>query len=357
MLLLRLTIVSGADYYPGPSAANVSSFLPDADFNVTESDLVIVFLSNRAAYTSPVNDPWFKATLNTSVGPSNFYLADQPVTAIGCTEQYQFCNGDRCTSMAGITSFRTIPDLGFNKLQEALYTLLSTYTTFMQLATIFQFLRNDLLLANQLTYGSLPLSSTPDTDHWKKEVENLHSTCLAGMQAHGILHAAPGNSVFKKNINVHDFVNPETTPENINLCNNQKFKSSAYASFSVFGLALIASICFTIILLNLTVPPIVGWVQKKWSSSQGVVSVSRRAWIEDDVLQLQRIALEAKGLGPWSGRSHTVPVLDSHGQSWRRDQYVGNVFGDYETSYTEQRQPGEHETKQPLNWHSSVVIG
>lgn len=346
-----LMIASGTDYYPGRSAANISSFLPNEDFNVTESDLVIVFLSNQAAYTSPVNDPWFKATVNTSVGPAQFYFADQPVTAIGCTEQYQFCNGDRCTSMAGITSFDIMPDLGFNKLQEALYTLLATYTMFMQLATIFQFLSNDLLLANQLTYGSLPISSTPDADHWKKEVENLHSTCLAGIQAHGILHAAPGNSVFKNNVNVHDFINPETTKENVYLCKNQKFRSSVYTSFSVFGLALVGSICFSIILLSVMVPPIVGRVQKRWSNAKGVVSVSQRAWIEDDVLQLQRIALEAKGLGPWNGRSHAVPVLDSPGELWSRDQYSGSVSREYRTSHAEQTQAGESDLKQPLNWH------
>lgn len=248
-----------------------------------------------------------------------------------------------------------IPDVGFNQLQVAMYTLLLKYTSFMQLNLMLQFIRNEILLANELLYGSNPISSVPDTDHWTKEIENLNSISLAGMQAHGVLHAAPGNAVFKKDINLHDFIDLETSSENVHLCKNQKFRSAEYTSFSVFGLAMIAAICFTIIILQLVVPPIVSWSLKQLSRARGVPSVSRTAWIEDDVLQLQRIALEAKGLGPWNGTAQAVPVLDSQGEQWQRNQYAGGGFVQQEEGYVEQAQTGYVDVKQPLNWQHNVV--
>lgn len=247
---------------------------------------------------------------------------------MGCIEQYQFCNGeDRCDSFGGMAKLFSgvVPELGYNKLQTATWEQVKSYISFMQISLILQFLRNEILLASQSTYGGLTVSSGLQPDQWRTEMANLFNVSLAGLQAHGVLHAAPGNSEFKPGIKLHDYIIPETTPEHLKLCENQKFRSAEYSSISLLGLIFVIVICFTIIGLNIVVPYVTRMFQGKWD---GKGAASKRAWIEDDVLQLQRIALEARGLGPWKGRVDSVPVLDTYGAEFQR--------GTYEGAYTDQ---------------------
>lgn len=146
---------------------------------------------------------------------------------------------------------------------------------------------------------------------------NLHNISLAGLQAHGVLHAAPGNTEIRPGVNLHDFIDSETTAENLKLCNSQKFRSPKYTSISLLGLLMIILVCFTIVTLNTILPRLVKTLQGIWKEKG---NVSKIAWIEDDVLQLQRIAMEARGVGPWSEKSKTgnAPVLDSYALEFSR---------------------------------------
>ena len=292
-------------------------------------------------YTYPVEDTWFKATTKVDVGlgVGNLYFPDQPMTAIGCKEEFQFCNGeDRCSPMASSNAFWTgVPNVGYNKLQIATWELVKSSLSFMRLTLILQFLKNELLLANQLTYGGLSLSSGLQPDHWRNEMANIYNVSLAGMQAHLVLHAAPGNSEIKPGVKLHDFIIPETSPEHLKLCENQKFRSAEYSSISLLGLLIVILSCFTIIGLNIIVPHVVKFLQGVWHEKG---AASKRAWIEDDVLQLQRIALEARGLGPWKGKIQAVPVLDSYGTEFQRVNFEGG--------YAEQ--VPLNDTHAPLYW-------
>lgn len=260
---------------------------------------------------------------------------------MGCIEQYQFCNGDdNCGPMGPLNDvYRSVPDIGFNKLQLATHELVKNYISFMQLRLILQFLRYELLLANSMVYGGLAISSDLEPDQWKSEMANLHNISLAGWQAHGVLHAAPGNTQLKPGVNLHDFIDEETSPEHLKLCENQKFRSAEYSSISLLGLLIVIILCFTIIILNTIIPHLVKFIQGMWFSGGGV---SKRAWIEDDVLQLQRIALEARGLGPWKGRIDAVPVLDSYAEEFQRMTFEGG--------YIEPVQSHDAGAHQPLNW-------
>jgi hypothetical protein len=304
----------------------MSAFDPISELNRSDADVTLLFLTNRVAYTGEVKDPWFKATSqgNTSWGFENVYFPDETVSGIGCTEQFQFCNGEKCSPMNGFFALdpENPPDIEFNKLQSATYQLMLTYAGFMQLNNMLQFLRNEVLLASQLVYGSGLISSPVEATHWHSEMENLHNVSLAGMQAHAVYHAAPGNVQIKPRMSLHDVIVPETSPEQLVLCNNQKFRSTAYASFNLLGVCLILILSFLIIMLNTVLPTVVGWIQGKGNKREW--NIARLAWIEDDVLQLQRMAFEGRGIGPWKGRANNVPVMESYGLKFQRKQFAEN---------------------------------
>jgi hypothetical protein len=294
-------------------------------------------LNNQAVYTGEVRDAWFSATIpeNTTFGIDNVYFPDNPVSLVGCTEQYQFCNGELCTPLGGNNMYRskTLPNIDFNPLQVATFRMLVEFAGFMKISTLLQFLRNEFLLATQLVYGAMMVSTPLPANQWQLEMANLHNITLAGMQSHGLLHASPADMEIKPGSSIHDIVVPETTPENLRLCSNQKFRSTRYASFNLLGLVLVILLSFTIIVLNASLPMLVGWLQGRSEKGRH----SRKAWVEDDVLQLQRIAFEGRGIGPWRGKDAQVPVLEECRSKFHRG---GQYFDTGYAESTEQLKMG-----------------
>ena len=85
---------------------NYSGFAPIPELRVADSDIAMVTLESRVGYTSPVLDPWFRATStkdsnltnseeeyissSSPLGTSISYYPDRMLSILGCTEQYQF---------------------------------------------------------------------------------------------------------------------------------------------------------------------------------------------------------------------------------------------------------------------------
>jgi hypothetical protein len=71
-----------------------SSFLPRPDFNVSDGDTLLMFLSGNAVkFAEPCDDPWFSAHRNLTlkpppgVPPQTMYLSDHLASPMGCVEQ------------------------------------------------------------------------------------------------------------------------------------------------------------------------------------------------------------------------------------------------------------------------------
>lgn len=97
------------------------------------------------------------------------------------------------------------------------------------------------------------------------------------------------------------------------ICNNQKVRSaSGTISFSVLGVAIILILGAILILTNLLLDTILGFVRRKlhWKDHKSL------QWALDEKLQLQRLAYEEAGQGRWSGGASGVPVT-----------IKGDVFG------------------------------
>jgi hypothetical protein len=68
-----------------------------------------------------------------------------------------------------------------------------------------------------------------------------------------------------------------------------------------------------VVLVNVSLPHLMGWLQRR--SEKG--EAARLDWIGSEPLQLQRVAFEARGIGPWKCKDGGVPVTAKLGQRFR----------------------------------------
>jgi hypothetical protein len=97
-----------------------------------------------------------------------------------------------------------------------------------------------------------------------------------------------------------------------NLCYKIKARSKSHTSFSVLGLFLTIGLGLFLILSNLLAPTTVAYVQKRYGKGLH----KRLEWIENSSFQLQRMAAEGRGIGPWKGRDDEIPRLAKSGQAF-----------------------------------------
>lgn len=272
-----------------------------------------MLLHNKVAYTGEVTDPWFRASVRgvSTVGLNEAWFAPGTLSGMGCTEQWQFCNGEICDSLAGMNAHKEDPptSLGLNDQQRATYRVLWQYAQYSKMDSIFQFIRDEVLLAQQLVYGSFGISGALPNHHWQKEMENLHNITMASLQGSAGSHIWTEELEIRPGIGITNFIIPETTPENLNICRNQKMRNKRYASFNMFGFMMIVIASIIVTCLNLYMAEVVGWIQARRR-----LRVATIEWTQDDIFNIQRTALESRGIGPWKrDDGSSVPVTEGYG--------------------------------------------
>jgi hypothetical protein len=295
-----------------------TAFSPIPQLNRTDADVSLVVLLNRAMYTSAVKDPFFKATTHRSDATATFFTADQDAGVIGCTEQYQFCNGQsRCTPLNGWGAFSAASvqeTLGFNSTQLTLYDTIYRTAFNMRVFNILFMLEDNTLLAKDLLYGIYGVSTGLPENQWQREIQNIHNISLAAMQQSGMAHSSPPNIAIGYGPNStwsYDFIKQENSPEQQRICRNQKARVLGYYSFSVLGLSLVLLFGIVIIFLGLTAPSITDYwrrrvIDKKRPSSTSkgfsvldtvnLTSYRTQEWKYCDPLYLHKVALEGYGI-------------------------------------------------------------
>lgn len=325
-------------YYP--KNLTESGFYPIAELNRTDADISLLVLNNRVAYTGRVDDPFFRATRQEEFNRlEDSWISNTTITGIACTEQYQFCNpaqksdgkGDKCTALGSLYEFDQVTppaSLGLNPRQTATYVLMSKMIYSLRFNSFLMFLKNEILVATRLVYGSFGISTPLPDDQWQTEVANIHNLTLAGLQLTAIGHAATPNIQIRPGLNLHDHMVDETDPDAQALCRNQRARNSAYSSFSMLGIIIILVCSLLIILVDYFLPLIL----QRVSPASPYGTVAAQAWDEDDILQLQRQALEGRGIGPWKTSSGQVPVTDQWDLKFKRDRLYPGFRGGEETS-------------------------
>ena len=79
-----------------------------------------------------------------------------------------------------------------------------------------------------------------------------------------------------------------------------------YASFSIFGIAMILAFGGLIVLINLLLEPVVRFLRKRTSMGEG--AYRQLEWDLMSTLQLQRLVYEGQGTGRSEGEVDDIPV-------------------------------------------------
>lgn len=84
-------------------------------------------------------------------------------------------------------------------------------------------------------------------------------------------------------------------------------RTTAYGSFSLFGLIFIFSVGGSLILSSYLLEPVTELLYRK----RGYRKYQHLEWISNATLHLQRLAQEAAGFGTWHGSTDTVPSTET----------------------------------------------
>lgn len=286
-----------------------ASFNPIPEFNRTDADVSLWFLRNRAYYTGEVQDPFFKATTPNLIGTLQLYKPDSTVNALACTEQYSFCNNTTCTTLDAlipITRDLVTELLGYNTAQLATFDLVWRWVWAMRVYFLVFILQDQILLASSQNFGTYRVSVELPTNQWQLEVGNLFNVSLAMLQLIGLEYVSPPEVQVTPNTTYDMYITTPNTTEGKNLCNSQKILSNGQYSFNFFGLMFILVGGSLVIVLSNAGPPLLARWQAK--SSDERVQYRRREWTANDVLHLQSVAFDGRGIGPWT-MDADVPVL------------------------------------------------
>ncbi|KAI9784416.1 MAG: hypothetical protein M1816_000840 [Peltula sp. TS41687] len=289
-----------------------SDFVPRPELIRSDADHTVVFISmNSVLAAEPIDDPIFSAhrpivTLASNRNSGIFYGADRPAGVIGCIEQYQFCNPNMhelrgCTPLTGIVEAtelaRTTTNL--NPFQSAtMDRLRDAILNWSCGIAIAGYDQAGLLAERQvITSTQLPLPR----NHWQVEVEDWHGTVFAAIQRFMVEHTiGPDDAAWLKYLQ-----KPNTTAE-LAMCHTQKVRvGSNFSNINVFGLAFIIALGGLIILTNLVLRNVIVRLLARRPNCQSGMAVP---WLQDGLLQVQRIAYQACGEGTWEGLGDTVPV-------------------------------------------------
>ena len=257
-------------------------------------------------YAAPVTDPFFAASTpyNVSNGDgvnNTYYIPDENVYVLACTEQHQICNptNGKCTPLSG--SYQVIPNLpglDLNDAQEStVYTMALTISYINTYNSVNSRGSYALRASETLDQGfQIPLPN----NQWMKEVSTWFAVSMAKLQQRTVQYAI-GSSYVPEGLKL---VGPANRYQE-NICNNTKIQSqSGTTSFSVLGVSIILIVGSLLISMSLVLSTVVGFIRQKrhWKAYKSL------QWTLDNKLQLQRLAYEEAGQGHWSGGTDLVPV-------------------------------------------------
>jgi hypothetical protein len=204
-----------------------------------------------------------------------------------------------------ITADVVVRLLGYNAAQLATASLVWGMAYATRVAYIVATMQEQFLLANARMLNSRVSVELP-VNQWQIEIENLFNISLAMFQHMGVLYVSPPEIQLGSNLTYDMYTIAPNTTEGKNLCKLQKILSNGQYSFSLFGLLFILVGGLLVIVLSNAIPRLVEQWQAK--SSDERAQYRRREWVANDVLYLQKIALESNGIGPWRANVN-VPAL------------------------------------------------
>ncbi|KAI1370586.1 hypothetical protein F4677DRAFT_465069 [Hypoxylon crocopeplum] len=292
-----------------------------------DADATFIFLSgNGVLYSAPTDDEWYRSaatetkviiiTVDETFSSTSYYLPEEPASPMGCAIQYQLCNAafsgtTGCgplsslrDSIAGAAPFfnTTYANWQADIAQTETAARFNYFTGVLNRKTadmyyILHHLGPMSLLSQKFLSSGFQLALS--ANEWQLDVINWWNIQMAAIQA-GFVDSAFGPPELAL---VRGFAN-YTTPDLQNICSSQKIRSTAYASFSLFGLIFTFTVGCIIILVSYLLEPVSAFLHAR----KGCKQYQHLEWATNATLQLQRLAHEEAGLGTWSQCTATIPI-------------------------------------------------
>ncbi|KAI9716556.1 MAG: hypothetical protein M1812_005287 [Candelaria pacifica] len=281
---------------------------PISALNRTDADITLLFLSqNSISSPKPCDDPMFSAHQTTN-DSSTFtsYRHDHFINVLGCIDRHQYCNPNAldqdyaCTALTSSgTAGHSIQNLSANAAQILTAGRLAVQLSSLTIQGSVNGRDASALRASETVYDK---SQAPlPNNQWQIESSSWFATSLAKLQRIAVEYAT-GPDFLPEGTSVQ----APTDELSRAMCRSQKVRDTgSNTSFSVLGVAVIIALGGLLILTNMILEPIVGWIQGR---SKNPNQHRRLQWILDEKLQLQRVAYEEAGIGLWQGPMDLVPV-------------------------------------------------
>ncbi|KAI1757375.1 hypothetical protein F4782DRAFT_127228 [Xylaria castorea] len=285
------------------------SFIPITDLQRNNSDIVLIGLSSsNLKFLEKTNDPWYRATRDLG----GAFQADEAGRALGCSVQQQFCHSGlpsskNCTSLGSLyDTFVEMSDMLAEQeveLQRFQWIYTAAISAGFDLKTMLQTLGTQALTARSKLASSVqgPLSD----NQWQMDVLYWYSIQMALIQK-AFINTALGPSDSRL-VQLGYYQPPNSTVEK-EMCRSQKMISTAFVSFSVLGLAVIAFLGVLIVAFSMAMLPLANLVL---SVLQKDIS-HLREWCAGSPYQLHRLANEEIGAGTWSQVDKDIPITNRY---------------------------------------------
>ncbi|KAI1766532.1 hypothetical protein GGR53DRAFT_518925 [Hypoxylon sp. FL1150] len=304
-------------YRNGSVDTRMSGWVPIPELSAPGSELSLLFLeANSVLYENKLGDPWYEATKPMAKiryyydnSTRVLYGANTPASPLACISREQYCkvdadsNARRCTDLTGpldlaYTARDVFPDEGSWNRFNWFYSCMASAPS--MLIEIFMML--ELTLLSRSTLQSGYQTSLQDRS-WQSEVEYWFATIMSALQR-VVSDAAAGGDVGPDDLK---WLQKPNLTEEWKLCESQKVRSPYHTSFSLFGILFILCFGSLTIILSVSLDSLARIVGKYRKSDQN----SSLEWALNETLQLQRLAHEELGIGPWSRGAKTIPLVES----------------------------------------------
>ncbi|KAI3326245.1 hypothetical protein HD806DRAFT_441210 [Xylariaceae sp. AK1471] len=222
------------------SVSTTSDYVPSPKLQRNDGNSYIIFLVGNGVYFSePSRDDWYRATTyNTEGGKSNsdsvddLFAFDEAASPLGCVQQFQYCyealpEGKQCGPLASAYDSASAA-LEMSPSQKSRSQLAWIYYQSLG-ATIYDVVGNlgARSLASQQSF-LVGIQGPIAENQWQLDVVHWWASALALMQGSFI-----DRVVGPSDRRIDKYLAP---PDDIAICSSQKIRSTAYMSFSVFGL-------------------------------------------------------------------------------------------------------------------------
>ena len=310
-------------------------------------------LNNDVFYSKPVDDPWFEAKvqeqtlvvgLTTTPSHITTYQTSEPVSVVGCTTQWSWCN----PGSPGFCTKPTIPrmslqlaqDIGFNPEQTSLFNRITSAFAQNIIMNVGSTVGNRALLATALaTEGA---SNGLPSDQWIRELNQFFGAGIVASQVQ-ISRFPTGDGYPSSSQNL-----APVEPSAQWMCTNQVIQRDDFTSFRMVGVIIILVVGGAFIVFDLISHPLTNFILKKKAKSttgrtkQG--SFQTRNWIYSSRYHAQAYAYRMLGVGNWKteGPIPTTEAGEQFETLWTRFENDDDGHGEKDKAGTDLEQGDSH---------------